>query len=293
MLTRRAALATIPGAAGLHCLAEGNSPVVELPARLNRNKQIAIPVKVNGGAELWCLLDTGGANLLYLAPAKAAELGITSSSTAVSSGPLDTTSRSSGRARVTLDVGAVHRAQQELYIKDFPARDDGVIGSAVFADSIVELEFLTPAVRLHSPASFHAPDQSAVVPCDLWSFNPHVAVSLTLTIDDQQPVKARMTVDSGAGGIPDAIVTPRFNGQLRSAGRNIAWVPDKQGFSTCRIGRIAVGPFGMDDPLIVLPPVQGFGGDANAPDGMLAVNFLRGYRLYIDYSKKQVILAPN
>lgn len=49
----------------------------------------------------------------------------------------------------------------------------------------------------------------------------------------------------------------------------------------------------MNDPMVVLPPVQGFGGDANAPDGILAVNFLRHYRIYLDYSKKQMILEPN
>lgn len=49
----------------------------------------------------------------------------------------------------------------------------------------------------------------------------------------------------------------------------------------------------MENPLLVLPPVQGFGGDVNAPDGMLAINFLRRYRIYIDYAKKQMILEPN
>ena len=65
----------------------------------------------------------------------------------------------------------------------------------------------------------------------------------------------------------DAFLTPRFNDQLRSLGRSIPWVPDKNGFSIC--------------------------GDANAPDGMLAVNFLRHYQIYMDYSKKQMILEPN
>jgi len=30
----------------------------------------------------------------------------------------------------------------------------------------------------------------------------------------------------------------------------------------------------MENPLLVLPPVQGFGGDVNAPDGMLAINLV-------------------
>lgn len=91
----------------------------------------------------------------------------------------------------------------------------------------------------------------------------------------------------------EALLTPVFNDELRRGGRSIAWIPDKSGFSMCRIRRIAVGPFAMENPLVVLMPVQGFGGDANAPDGMLAVNFLRRYRIYIDYAKKQMIFEAN
>ncbi len=291
MLTRRTAIAAISGAAGASCLAEGPSGIIEQPARLGRNRQIQIPVRINGSAEIWCLLDTGGANLLYLPPARAAALGIQPSSMVHSSGPLDTNARAGGRAKVTMDVGAVHRTNQELYLKEVHSSDEGIIGSAVFADFIVELDFLRPAVRLHPPASFRYEDHGRVFPIDLWSFNPHVQA--LLTIGDQDPVQARMTVDSGAGGLADAFLTPKFSDDLRRRGGAIPWVADKQGFSTCRIRRIAVGPFAMENPLLVLPPVQGFGGDANAPDGMLAINFLRRYKLYIDYTKKQVIFEPN
>jgi hypothetical protein len=253
MLTRRTAIAAISGFAGVRCLGEGASRIFELPARLGRNRQIQIPVKINGNAEVWCLLDTGGANLLYLRPARAAALGIASSSTVQSSGPLDTNARAGGQAKVTMDVGAVHRTNQDLYLKDFPASDEGVIGSAIFTDFIVELDFQRPAVRLHPPASFPYQEHGARSPIELWSFNPHVQA--LLTIGDQDPVDARMTVDSGAGGLADAFLTPRFSDDLRRRGGNIPWVPDKQGFSTCRIRRIAVGPFAMENPLLVLPPV--------------------------------------
>ena len=293
MLTRRQAFFAISGtAAGLRCHAEDASSPIELPARLNRNRQIVIPVRVNAGAPLWCMLDTGGANLLYLSPAKTADLGVAASSEAVSAGPLDTKARTGGRTWVTLDAGAVHRTNQELYIKEIPGvRDDGVIGAAVFANFIVEVDLQAPALRLHSPASFPYRDHSTPIPCDLWSSNPHILVSLT--VDDQEPVKARMTVDSGAGGLADAFLTPRFDSRLRGLGRNIRWLPDKGGWQTCRIRQIAVGQAALDDALIALPPVQGFGDSADAPDGMLAVNFLRQYRLYIDYSKKQVLLERN
>jgi hypothetical protein len=239
---------------------------------------------------LWLLLDTGGANLLYLTPAKAAELRIASSSEVFSTGALDTKPRAGGRALVTLDVGAVHRAHQELYIKELMGHDDGVIGAAVFDDFIVEVDLQAPALRLHSPASFRYRDHSAPIPCELWAQNPQIIASLT--VDDQEPVKARMTVDTGAGGIADAFLTPRFNDRLRGLGRSIPWVPDKGNWHSCRIRRIAAGAVAMDDPLIALPPVQGFGGGA-APDGLLAANFLRRCRLYIDYSKSQVLLEPN
>jgi hypothetical protein len=190
-----------------------------------------------------------------------------------------------------MDSGAFHRDSQELYIKEFLSRDDGVIGTASFSEFIIDLDFLSPQVRLHPSASFHYQGAGVAIPFDLWSNNPQLIASLT--IDDHEPVKVRMTLDSGAAGIADAFLTPKINEQLRRMGREIPWNPDRQGFSTCRVRRLAVGPFSMENPLIVLPPVQGFGGDANAPDGILAVNFLRRYRIYLDYAKKKAILEPN
>jgi hypothetical protein len=291
MITRRAALAAMSGTAALRCLAEGSSTPIELPARLGRNREILIPVRVNGSEPIWCLLDTGGANALYLRPAKAAELGIAATSTTMSAGGLDTQSVANGRAVVTLDAGDVHRANQQLYIKDFQSRDDGVIGAAVFAAYIVELDFLAPAVRLHPPASFHDRDHGVPIPIELWSFNPQI--SAALAIDDREPVTARLTVDSGAGGLADAFLTPRFQQRLERQGRTIAWKAEKDGWSSCRIRRIAVGTAAMDNPFVVMTPVQGFGGDGNAPDGMLAINFLRRYRLFLDYSNERLWLEPN
>ena len=92
------------------------------------------------------------------------------------------------------------RTNQELYLREFHSSDDGVIGPAIFADFIVEADFLRPAVRLYPPASFRYEDHGAVFPIDLWSYNPHVQV--LLTIDAHDPVKARMTADSGARALP-------------------------------------------------------------------------------------------
>lgn len=57
-------------------LAQGNPLDIELPARLNAENGLLIPARVNGGTQLWWLLDTGGGTLLYLNPLRAADLGI-------------------------------------------------------------------------------------------------------------------------------------------------------------------------------------------------------------------------
>jgi hypothetical protein len=260
-----------------------------LAARLDRQNRILIPVRVNGGPQLWCLFDTGGARSLYLSHKEAAELGMAPSFTGQSAGPMDSALRADSRALVTLDAGGVHLTRQELVIKDGLGPSDGVIGAAVFANFVIEIDFQTPAVRFHSTASFRYQGSGCTVPFDLWSNNPHIVGRLT--VGDLGPIEARMTVDTGAGGGP-AYVTPKFNDELRRKGCNLPWVPDQNGFSTCQIECITVGRFAMERPVVHLLPSQGFGNDPTAPDAVLAVEFLRRYRIFLDYAKRQMILEP-
>jgi hypothetical protein len=46
----------------------------------------------------------------------------------------------------------------------------------------------------------------------------------------------------------------------------------------------------MENPIVHLLPRQGFGNDPNTPDLSLAVDFLRRYRIFLDYTKRQVVL---
>jgi len=293
MLTRRAALAAACSAARLRCLAQGTPGTIALPARLNRRNQITIPVAVNRIGPLWCLLDTGGGPNLYLSREKAAELGVTATSAGLSAGPNDPNLRTDGRAYVRLDAGGFHRLNQLCIIKPRLSDDDGILGATAFCDSVIELDFDEPAVHLHPPAFFRYRGPGEAIPFSLWEQNPHVDGLLTL--DGREPVKARMTVDTGAGGsVLD--VTPKFDAELRRMGRGLAWRPDRYGRSTCRIARLAVGPFAMENPVVDLLPVQGFGGNAGAPgfpDALLGVEFLRRYRIFLDYTKKEMTLEPG
>ncbi len=140
--------------------------------------------------------------------------------------------------------------------------------------------------------SFRYEGAGAAISFDLWENNPQVEG--WLTIDDLGPVKARLTVDTGAGGSA-AYLTPKFSEELRSLGRGLPWAPSGYGRSACCIKRIAVGHATMEDPIVHLLPVQGFGGNVEAPgfpDGLLGVEFLRRYRTFLDYTKKEMILEP-
>jgi hypothetical protein len=285
-ISRRAALAGFCGAAGLPCSAQGQRGPIELPARLRSDQRILVRVNINDRPAVWLLFDTGGAKYVYLGERTAAVLGVSPSSGGRSAGPMDSTQRMDKRASVSLDAGDIHFARQEVIVKDV-GPFDGLIGAAVFAEYVVEIDLLTPAVRLHPPESFHYDGSGTAIPCDLWSYNPHVIGSLTL--DDRGPIPARMTVDTGASG-GAAFLTPNFDEKLRAMGRNLRWVPDRNGFATCSIPGIALGRFEMENAVVHLLPKQGFGNDPQAPDLSLAVDFLRRYRIFLDYTKRQVIL---
>ena len=68
--------------------------------------------------------------------------------------------------------------------------------------------------------------------------------------------------------------------------------PDNAGLNAARVERLTIGPFHIEKPVIRRFLAPGFGG-ANEPDGLIGVEFLRRFRLFVDYKRNQMILEPN
>lgn len=285
-LTRRDALAALAAAPAVRAAA---APLT-LPALLNDFHQIWILARINGSPVLWCELDSGGGGALYFIDAqKAAALGIRAERTGQSAGPGQQKLAPDGRATVTVEFPGLRLERQELVIKPAPLGKDGIVALANFRQWVTELDFETPAVRLHDAAAFRYSGPGAALPLAFVETNPLLEVRLQFGATDE--VRGRFVVDTGAAG-SIAYLTSSFFERARIAKRNCRWAPDSLGLSAARITGLAAGPLAIEQPVIRRFPAPGFGGTAE-PDGLLGVEFLRRFRLFFDYGRERLILEPN
>ncbi len=100
-----------------------------------------------------------------------------------------------------------------------------------------------------------------------------------------------MVIDTGAVG-SIAYFSSSFATRVRLAERSYASVPDTMGRTACRIGRFSLGTLGIDRPVVHYFGTPGFGGKTE-PDGMIAADFLRRFRVFLDYTRGRMILEPH
>ena len=100
-----------------------------------------------------------------------------------------------------------------------------------------------------------------------------------------------MVIDTGAVG-SIAYFSRSFAIQNKLTERAVASAPDTLGRTACRIERFALGSLGVDRPVVHHFGTPGFGGKTE-PDGMIAADFLRRFRVFLDYGRGRMILEPN
>ena len=288
-LSRRDVFAALCAAPALRSA----SPVpLSLPARRNDFHQLLVPARIENSPVLWCELDSGGGGrLIFIDAAKAAAIGVQATFYGQSAGPMDGTLAPDLRTRVTLVLSGLKLSAQELVIKPdaLPGDKEASIGMLVLSRFVVELDHESPAVRLHEPETFRYSGPGRAFPFSIEDNNPFT--SATLTLRDGRRVAARMVIDTGAVG-SIAYFSRSFAIQNKLAERALASVSDTMGRTACRIERFALGALGIDRPVVHHFGTPGFGGK-NEPDGMLAADFLRRFRVFLDYGRGRMILEPN
>jgi len=263
-----------------------------LPARRNDFLQLLIPARIDNYPPLWCELDSGGGGpLVFIDAAKAAAIGIQPTFYGRSAGPVEGALAPDWRARVTLAFPGLQLAAQELVIKPgpLPGDKDASIGMLVLSRFVVELDYESPAVRLHEPDTFRYSGPGRAFPFTMEENNPFTTA--TLTLREGQQVEARMVIDTGAVA-SIAYFSRSFALHNRLAERALGSAPDTMGRTACRIERFALGPLGVNRPVVHHFGSAGFGGKTE-PDGMIAADFLRRFRVFLDYGRSRMILEPN
>ena len=273
--------------------ADEQKPVVSIPMRLNDAYQYSIQARINGLDAMWCHVDSGGGDRIYLDRDWAAKAGIKPTSTGLSAGPQNTKMTQDDRSQVTVEVSSIKLVNQTALLQSMSYMPC-VIGQTVFQQYVVEVDYETPAIRLYDPAQFHYNGPGQTLPLTMEGGNPFVTATLTTT--NGKSFQARVAVDTGGGSavvmmsksyvdksdlmsqIQDPVSEPTYGYSGRQA-RVIA----------ARIEKLTVGPFEISRPVIHLWQIQGFGG-SSGPDGLLCSAFLRRFKLFFDYGRKTITL---
>lgn len=279
------------------------APVARIPFH-SLGGLILVPVRVDGSRELSMILDTGMSSPVVVLMHR--ELG---DELKLSGGQPVQVGGAGGQAApegllyggVTATLGGVEQPGLAAIVMG-ESRDssdwvqDGIIGKSVFDRYVVDIDYGASIIALYAPESFRARGFESV-PLSLESGFPTLEAKVENEAGRRIPV--RLVLDLGAGHALSLHVDPARH--LALPARTVASVVGKgvRGEVEGRVGRIPglrVGPFELRGI------VSSFSGEesgiacaqqGSGADGNLGSQFLRRFRVVVDYPHRRILLAPR
>jgi len=277
------------------CLAWAQSqPLADLPITLEKNVPVA-EVAVNGSPGLKFVLDSAASGCV-LDAARAKELGIQASVRAMTSG-------SGGTQEVWLiptvqiKLGELEVTVPNCYVFDmklfkFKGQVDGVLGSPLFANHVVELDYPGLRARLYSPKTYKPSSKAQVLPMRMTT-GPTVRAEITVR---GERVNLDVQLDTGSAHVI-TICTPaveRYHllvlvdqakpGETLGIG---GATPDMTGY----IDEVRIAQAFLKRPLVRLSrqTVGSFATEKNY-SGNIGGEFLKQYKVTFDFPGSRVML---
>ena len=287
-------------ALALAATACGRSTVVaELPSELITNLHVVVG-SINGSEPLALIVDTG-ASASVIDRSRAQQLGLATGQ----SEDARTGGGSVEAAQIqnaTLRLGEIEIPNLSLYAIDLTPlragldlRIDGIIGYDLFNRYIVELDYVTPAVRLRDQSD-DPPSGSITVPIQIREQLP--LMELQVTSANGRRGTGLVEFDTGqTGGLT---LTQEFvdrNGLLGPAQPTLAistgaLLPGQVSAKVARFGYVRIGNINVNAPLANITSQEDAGvGDDVA--GLLGGEILKRFTVFIDYSRQQIKLTPG
>ncbi len=273
----------------------GKRPIAEIPLEFDKNLPLA-SIHVNG-APLTFILDSAAAGCVIDEQAAVAH-GIEPSESGVSTG-------SGGRfgvklaRRVDLRLAGVqveleYAVVTSLTHLEFQKPVHGIIGSPLFANYVVEIDYRGRTARIYDPERYQPPPSGHV--SHVWMADgPTLAGRLKLP--GQRPLEAHFQLDTGSAHVLtickpfvdrhkmlDALKNARTGSTLGLGGRS----PDV----VARIDSVSVGPYSVENPEVRLSinSTGSFASDRFSAN--LGSGFLNRYTVIFDLPHSRVILVP-
>jgi hypothetical protein len=266
---------------------------------------IYIEASLNGSMPLWMVLDTGS-SATFFDESVLMMLGIPLAGEGSAVGPgQGSVQKLSYSKHATLKFAGKELGDQtvatlplEWFSCEVGRRTDGFLGSNVFRNFVVEIDYSNQVLRLHDPTAYSYSGSGQRVPLRfLWNEIPTVRAEVLTR--DGMAIEGTFVVDSGA---TTAIwLTRAFSNahpELLSAPEAIEEpsVIAVGGEVNARLGHVSairLGGFVVPMPLTQFS--QNTSGILATPDlaGTIGAQMLRRFTVIFDYPHGQMILEPN
>jgi Aspartyl protease/PDZ domain len=173
----------------------------------------------------------------------------------------------------------------------------GIIGYDFIENFVVEVDYASRTINLYSTVRYKQSPTAVVVPIKFINQKPFVEASITMKGRD--PVAGIFEIDTGGDGVM-FVYRPFVEAhQLLTSAKGFR--PGNVGGASGgvsstlqgRVKNVQVGRFVIDNPIVTFSQAA-ISEEARADgDGSLNGEFLRRFKLVLDYQRRRIILEPN
>ncbi len=266
---------------------------------------IYMQASLNGSQPLWMMLDTGSSVTVFDEPVSKT-LGIRFPGEGNAYGPGQGSSQKLAFAsHATLSFAGAELGDQtvatlplEWFSREVGRSTDGFLGSNVFRNYVVEIDYANQVLHLHDPTTYSYSGSGQRLPLQfIWDNIPSVRAQVVA--QDGTEVSGVFLIDSGATSAlwltkafsnahpeflsaKDTIEVPNVVAVGGELSARVGWVP-----------AIRLGGFVVSMPFTQFS--QNTSGILATPDlaGIIGAQMLRRFTVIFDYAHREMILEPN
>lgn len=271
--------------------------VVEVPFEVE-NGWMVIPISVNGSRPLRYVFDTGASGTVGSNPAivDSLNLKIVGKVQGRGAGGGGAVSEMQLADNVNFSLGGIDLSNGSLALGPAMAPGiDGVIGRAIFANLVVEIDWEKRIISFYEPSKYKYSGSGKILPLTFDDGGrPYTMGSVSLTDEKMIPVK--LVVDTGAGHTLSLDVGSSPGIKLPEGATKTVLGRGASGEVTGYTGRIRAFEFGdhtFKDVPTTFPDSSSGTAGLNGRQGNLGSGILRRFKIVYDYSRKQMIVEPN
>ena len=284
-----------------------NVPVVVLPFEYFR-KHIFVTVQINDSGPHACMVDNGS-NAVVIADRVARDMGVKTYPNGGKRPNMKGLGEGSGPRISIAENGIVFRVQGAAILtgtvlvldmsaleKELGRSFDCIIGSRLFLNFVVEVDFAKRQLMLYDPGSFVYSGQGRSVPLQIGA--PATVQAEVLT-PDGRTVKAIVGLDLGSGSIIDFQPSFQLKHHVLQA-QQPEVLEGAIGFAgeyherMVRLPSVGFAGFKIEKPLADFadtPPDPGL--SSKKDDGFVGNGLLERFTVIFDYSRGRLIVEPN